>query len=323
MLKIKDLGEKKLLEWLQQFCSPEIIGDDGAVIQLTPGHSLVITTDVLVDKVHFSEQTTSAFDVGWRAVTANLSDLAAMGAKPLGITVGLSLPPELPLEWLESLYQGMLACLNGDQIIGGDFTRSSVITIGITAIGEVLPDQTIKRRNARVGDKIVVTGWHGLSRAGLFLLLNPDKRQDVDSLTYDTLVGAHQRPLPRQDVIEIVRNIAGLERLAGMDSSDGLADAIISICKSSEVGAKIDSLQLASHLTDWLPHAQALDWTLYGGEDFQLVLTLPEPFAKSLVSSLGTPAAIIGEITEDKRTYLVDSDGTHDLNLTKGFQHYI
>ncbi len=322
MLKIRDLGEKRLLEWLQSFCPPEIIGDDGALIRLAQNQDLVITTDVLVDNVHFSEQTTSAFDVGWRAVTANLSDLAAMGASPLGITVGLSLPPELALDWLEKLYQGMSACLNGVGIIGGDLTSSSVITIGITAIGQVKHERAIKRSNAEVGDLIVVTGWHGLSRAGLFLLLNRAAGERLDPVTRDTLIMAHQRPVPRLDVVEIIKNIAGVERVAGMDSSDGLADAIIGICNCSRVGARIESLCLAPQLRDWLSSAQALDWTLYGGEDFQLVLTLAEPFAQLLVSHLGYPAAIIGRITAEETIVLVDSEGTHPLTLAKGFQHF-
>jgi len=319
MPQIKDLGEKKLLEWIYQFCPSEIIGDDAAIIKLEQGQDLVITTDVLVDTVHFSEQTTTAFDVGWRAVAANLSDLAAMGASPLGITVGLSLPPELELEWLEGLYKGMSACLSGTPIIGGDLTRSKVITISITAIGQVLPLRAIKRSNAQIGDKIVITGWHGLSRAGLFLLLN---KYQIDPLTRNTLIEAHQRPRPRLDILETLWNIPGLERVAGMDSSDGLADAIIGICNSSGVGAKIDSLVLAPQLKDWLTPEQALEWTLYGGEDFQLVLTLAEPFAQLLVSQLGYPTAIIGQITLEKNIALVQGHQSYPLTLSKGFQHY-
>ncbi|MHC5828238.1 MAG: AIR synthase related protein, partial [Nostoc sp.] len=121
-LQVKDIGEQGLLERLQRFCPPEIIGDDAAVLEIAPGQSLVVTTDVLVDGVHFSDVTTSPEDAGWRAAAANLSDLAAMGASPLGITVGLGLPGEVRVSWVERLYQGMTECLQkyNTSIVGGD-----------------------------------------------------------------------------------------------------------------------------------------------------------------------------------------------------------
>jgi thiamine-monophosphate kinase len=101
---VKDLGEQGLLTKLQKFCPQEIVGDDGAVLAIEGDRRLVVTTDVLVDGVHFSDRTTSAFDVGWRATAANLSDLAAMGATPLGITVGLALPGDKLVNWVEELW---------------------------------------------------------------------------------------------------------------------------------------------------------------------------------------------------------------------------
>ena len=111
-LKIADIGELGLLKKLQPFCPREVIGDDAAILDLPPGQSLVVTTDVLVDGVHFSDQTTSAEDIGWRSAAANLSDIAAMGASPLGITVGLSLPGTVTVSWVEQLYQGLVNCLS-------------------------------------------------------------------------------------------------------------------------------------------------------------------------------------------------------------------
>lgn len=106
-LKVRDIGERGLLERLQQFSPPEMVGDDAAVMAIQAEQSLVVTTDMLVDGVHFSDRTTAPEDTGWRAAAANLSDLAAMGASPLGITVCLGLSSDVEVSWVERLYQGM------------------------------------------------------------------------------------------------------------------------------------------------------------------------------------------------------------------------
>ncbi len=408
---LKDIGEQGLLERLQPFCPPGVVGDDGAVIPPPEsGQSLVITTDVLVNGVHFSDRyggvsqcTTSPEDAGWRAAAANLSDLAAMGASPLGITVGLSLTGDVAVSWVERLYQGMTQCLNqyNTPIVGGDICRSPVITIAITAFGQVYPDRAIRRTGAKVGDAIVVTGVHGASRAGLELLLKPDFGKHLSPEERLSLIKAHQRPQPRLDVIALLElqvNKLQVNRLkvessnlqknnfqpdnfqpdnlqknnfqpdnlqknnfqpdnlqpstlqpstlqpdnfqpstlqpstlqlsiAGMDSSDGLADAIVQICRASGVGAEIDPnrITLPQSLSKLVSPKQALDWALYGGEDFELVLCLPTEAAEELVAQLGEGAAVIGKITSGNEVWLKDKTGTYAdqlLSLNKGFQHF-
>jgi thiamine-monophosphate kinase len=328
---ISDLGEQGLLKLIQPYCLPNSIGDDGAIVRVSPDRELVVTTDVLVDGVHFSDRTTTAEDVGWRSVAANLSDLAAMGAQPLGITVGLSLPPELPIEWLKGLYAGMQACLAryGSGIIGGDLTRSQVATVAITALGEVDPARVIRRSTARVGDTIVVTGYHGNAHAGLQLLLDRELGKDLTQQQREILITAHQQPQPRLDVLPLLDGTIGIEqdwRVAGMDSSDGLADAIVQICRASGVGAKVDrsSIPLSSALTKLWPET-ALEAALYGGEDFELVLCLPALMAVRLVDKLGKGAAIIGSITQQLDILVVDAEDparSIALDLRSGFQHF-
>ncbi|MEM8831994.1 MAG: thiamine-phosphate kinase [Cyanobacteria bacterium P01_G01_bin.19] len=329
MIAVKDLGERGLLKKLQRYCPPSVVGDDGAILAISPQKSLVVTTDVLVDKVHFSDRTTSGYDVGWRATAANLSDLAAMGSTPLGITIGLSLPGDLEVEWVEELYRGISECLNlyPTPLVGGDICRSQVATIAITAFGEVDPQRTILRSSARSGDAIVVTGLHGLSRAGLELLLDPQQANNLEAAEVQRSITAHQRPLPRLDVLKYLNDICSQVAIAGMDSSDGLADAIRQICEMSNVGARVDRslLKIDSSLIKLAGVEQALEWVLYGGEDFELVLCLPLDLASSLVKKLGGDAAIIGTITEAKEIILVDRDtGREDitLNINKGFQHF-
>jgi thiamine-monophosphate kinase len=340
-LLVREIGEQGLLARVQSFCPQGVVGDDAAVLETLPGRSLVVTTDVLVDQVHFSDRTTSPEDAGWRAVAANLSDLAAMGANPLGITIGLGIPGELSVSWVERLYQGMTACLQQHQtaIVGGDICRSPVITLAITAFGQVSPHQIIRRSAAQVGDAIVVTGFHGGSRAGLELLLHPNQGQSLSLTDRELLIQAHQRPQPRLDVLPHLAEIFDSPdktenlptpshlRVAGMDSSDGLADAIVQICRASQVGAKIERswIPILPALTRLVSPTQAVNWALYGGEDFELVLCLAHEKAQSLVKQLGTGAAIVGTITTGSDVLLVDTTGVYPdecLTLNSGFQHF-
>jgi thiamine-monophosphate kinase len=329
---ISDLGERGLLQLIQPYCLPKTIGDDGAIVHPPTGCELVVTTDVLVDGVHFSDRTTTAVDVGWRSVAANLSDLAAMGATPLGITVGLSLPPNLPIVWLEQLYQGMQACLvrYGTGIIGGDLTRSSVTTVAITALGAVRADRIIARSTAQIGDAIVVTGYHGDSHGGLKLLLDPELVPADFTAQQQALITAHQRPQPRLDVLPIIDRLSASDSqtftVSGMDSSDGLADAIVQICQASGVGAVLNrsTLPISPALSQIFPDT-AVDSALYGGEDFELVLSMPEPVALELVKNIGNGAAIIGRVVRSSDVILIDDltgDSTIYLNRQSGFQHF-
>ena len=326
-LLVKDLGEHGLLKRLQRFCPADVVGDDGAILTIDRDRSLVVTTDVLVDGVHFSDRTTSPFDVGWRATAANLSDLAAMGATPLGITVGLSLPGEKPVAWVEEVYRGIDACLKvaSTWVVGGDVCRSSVASLAITAFGQVFPTRAIRRSQARVGDAIVVTGLHGLARGGLELLLDSNRGKDLEPAERKKLIEAHQRPKPRLDVLPYLAAIPDSVAIAGMDSSDGLASAIVQICQCSQVGAVIDrsSLTICSGLSK-LARETALEWLLYGGEDFELVLCLPKNFASNLVEQIGGDAAIIGETTKTTQVKIINENSSTEkiLNISKGFRHF-
>lgn len=348
-LQVKHLGEQGLLSRIQTFCPAGVIGDDAALLTVSPGRSLVVTEDLLVDGVHFSVGlaspgvvTMSPADAGWRAVAANLSDLAAMGAVPLGITVGLGLPGDLPVDWIEQLYQGMTDCLSrfNTPIVGGDLCRSPVFTVAIAAFGEVDPGRVLRRSTAQPGDAILVTGPHGASRAGLELLLHSATGEGLTGGDRAALIRAHQRPLPRLDVIPLLwacveageRETQGKESnlppspLTAMDSSDGLADAVLQICRASSVGAVLHRRQipLPAGLVDWVGEPQAIAWALYGGEDFELVLCLPRAIAQALQSCL-PGAAIVGDIVLGQEVILRDETGeTPDekLSLDRGFQHF-
>ena len=341
---VGQIGELGLLQRLFRYCPSDVVGDDAAVMALPPGQLLVVTTDMLVDGVHFSDRTTSPEDVGWRAVAANLSDLAAMGATPEGITVALSLPTTTPVAWVERLYQGMAACLSrwGGQVIGGDLCRSDTVSLAITALGSVAANQIFYRRTAKPGQVILTTGYHGLSRAGLELLLAPETGSGLDEAVRQRWIQAHQRPTPRLDVVAHLRNLLRAFSqpitIAAMDSSDGLANAVLHLCQASRVGAVLDAdqLPLDPALVAWVGLEKARDWCLYGGEDFELVLCLPESMAQVLQGHLGPEGKLLGYITADPAVKLQISPAhesltsqaspssmtTLELSFNQGFQHF-
>ncbi len=329
MVTLKDIGEHKLLEIINQYCDRDKNGDDGAILDLTQGEKLIVTTDVLVENIHFSHRTTPPESIGYRAVTANLSDIAAMGGLPLGITVGLSLTPDVDIDWIEAIYRGMQQCLKpyNVNIVGGDITKSATNTIAITALGEVKPQKIIYRHTAQVGDLILITGKHGLSKAGLEILLQPDKYSQINSQTKEKVIFAHQYPLPRLDVIKQISEYFPNAVITGMDSSDGLADAIIQICQKSNVGATInlEQITIATELTQITNQDTALEWALYGGEDFELVLCLSPTIADKILKLLGKDSQIIGEIKALKTVQIINRQNKQPkvlLNQQKTYQHF-
>ncbi|MEO0687228.1 MAG: AIR synthase-related protein, partial [Cyanobacteria bacterium J06649_11] len=192
------------------------------------------------------------------------------------------------------------------------------------------PKQVISRSKAKVGDAIVVTGCHGASSAGLELMLNPDITTSLEKNYREALIKAHQRPKPRLDVLPILWEIVdsySVTDISGMDTSDGLADAILQVCQCSQVGAVIEATQISLHkaFENWLSPQKALEYALYGGEDFELLLCLPKQAAGELVQKLGGDTAIIGTITDSDKVLLHDQqEKTPDqvLNLNRGFQHF-
>ncbi|MCA6572967.1 MAG: thiamine-phosphate kinase [Pseudanabaena sp.] len=332
--KIKDLGEQGLLKIFRQYCSA-VVGDDAAPMGGTLAeHQMVVTTDMLVDGVHFSDRTTSPEDVGWRAAAVNLSDLAAMGAKPWGLVMSVGLPSDTTVEWIEGVYRGFSECLRtyGTELVGGDTVRSPMRTLSVTAFGQVRQSQVIHRHTAKVGDAIVVTGLHGLSKAGLEMLLDENLQEKLLAplkIGNRILAGKelgqaicryHQRPTPRFDAIALLHKLLKQHNhlkdfpISGMDSSDGLADAIAQICRASQVGAKVFWRSLPIHRAiRILAGDSALDWVLYGGEDFELILCMPFKLAEPFVHQLPN-SAIIGEIIEGNQI-----DG---LEMRSAFQHF-
>ncbi len=305
-MRLSEVGEWGLIERLRPYCSDRT-GDDGAVLAVRPGYRLVVSTDMLVDGVHFSDRTTGPVDVGWRAAAANLSDLAAMGASPLGAVVALAAPPTTEWAWVEGVYQGLQAGLQtyGATLDGGDTVRAPGRSLTVTVLGEVHPDRVWRRSAAQPGQVLWVSGPHGRSRAGLALLQG--ELQVPEPLATELRL-AHQRPRPRCDVVPAVPP----GPWAAIDSSDGLAIALLQLCQSSGVGARLDwdALPLS---TEAVTGEQARQWGLYGGEDFELVMALPRAIAQDLCRQF-PESAIVGTV--------VAEPGIPGLEGDRAFRHF-
>lgn len=319
---IAEIGELALIEQIKAFCAEGAVGDDAAIMRVQAGYSLVVTTDMLSENVHFSDRTTPPYSVGWRATAANLSDLAAMGADPIGITVALGLPPKTTWAWTEDFYRGVTDCLSahGGEIFGGDLCRAEQQIVSITALGEVKPQQAIRRDAASVGMTVVVSGPHGASRAGLAALLG-----EIEPANAQDWIRAHQMPVPRFDAVERLRELNGAgAAITGMDSSDGLANALLQLSASSQVGMDIRQAQipLPPGLSESVGPETALEWALYGGEDFELVLCLPPDLAQRFVQAGGATA--IGTTTRTNEVRLFPSEGGGEGKILshRSFQHF-
>lgn len=318
---LAEIGELELLERLKPFCDRNI-GDDGALVDVEKNHQLVVTTDILTQDVHFSDRTTPPRAIGWRATAANLSDLAAMGATPLGITIGLGLPPQTTWPWIQQLYRGIAKCLDqhGGAIVGGDVYRAKQHTISITAIGQVRPEQAIFRHTAKPGMTVIATGCHGLSRAGLDVLLSS---KAIITDNQKRWVEIHQYPSPRLDAVAQLQSIHPYPVVTGMDSSDGLANALLQISQQSKVGITIEQslLDIPEDLIAFAGAEKALKWTLYGGEDFELVLCLPSVSADRFLS-ICKGAIAIGNTTAANTVQLRRSNGSTQIIEHQDFQHF-
>jgi len=250
------------------------IGDDAAVWQPSRGNRSVITTDALVEGVHFTRGAMSARDAGHRALAANLSDVAAMGARPVLATIALGFPPDTDPDWLLEAYDGIAALAKRARcaVAGGDLTRAPAITFAITVVGEVRASNLKTRAGARPGDIVAVTGALGASRAGLRLAVDrPDLSAEPD---HAEALAAYRTPEPR---LREGRWLGGSRRVrAMMDTSDGLSTDLARLCAASGAGATIETLPV--HDAARRVAARTGDdperWALDGGEDFELLVSV-------------------------------------------------
>lgn len=317
---LDELGEFGLIKHLtqnielQNKSSIKGVGDDAAVINYKDKHT-VITTDLLVEGIHFDLLYTPLKHLGYKAVTVNLSDVYAMNAYPKQITVSLAVSNRISIEALEELYEGMLlACeIYGVDLVGGDTTSStSGLIISITALGEVEEKELVYRNGAKENDLICVSGDLGGAFMGLQLLerekqvYNENPTIQPDFSGYDYVLERQLKPEPRQDVVNMFKEI-GVKPTAMIDVSDGLSSELIHICTQSEVGCTIyeDKIPL-DPMTVSSAQEMSLDpvvCALNGGEDYELLFTISLDDYNKIKDQ--KRVSVIGHITADKGKYQI------------------
>jgi thiamine-monophosphate kinase len=342
-MKLSQIGEFGLIDRLKEKVFQDDhrvvvgIGDDAAAIRASSGELLLVTTDVLVERVHFDRRVHSFRHIGWRAMAANVSDIAAMGGRPGHALVSICLPGNIAVEQAEEIYEGMQAVADeyDVHIIGGDTVRAPrELVISVCLTGEAEEKTLVTRAGARVGDKICVTGHLGGSRAGL-LMLQP--AEDLAGSTTGSLPenewsrirDRHLWPRPRLREAQLLA--AGGSIHAMIDVSDGLAGEVGHIARESGLGAEIwsekipldpQTRRVAEHLG-----APALEFALHGGEDFELVFTSsPEDtsrIAEKVQERTGTPVTVIGEILPQKEgVVIVSAGGSRKPLRAEGYRHF-
>jgi thiamine-monophosphate kinase len=305
------------------------VGDDAAVVE-GGRHQQVLTTDMLVEGVHFELETTSAHDLGFKAIVVNVSDVAAMGGSPrYGLaSVGVSDAIEAP--WIMELYGGMLEAADeyAMSLVGGDTSRADRLIVSVTVVGEVATGRAVTRAGARPGDRLVVTGSLGTAAGGLRLAQEqPEEVMEILGTDWArTLVQSLERPVAR---VGEGQALAQAGATAMMDLSDGLALDLSRLCRESAVGATVRAADIpaAAQLRE-LAGAQGVDpleLALHGGEDYELLATIPpevfERVEAAIGERFGTALTDIGEITEGSLV-LETADGGQAPLEPKGWDHF-
>jgi thiamine-monophosphate kinase len=267
-------------------------GDDATVIAVG-GRGVCVTVDVLVEGVHFRRDLSSWTDIGWKAVAVNVSDLAAMGATPIGAVVGLCRPAALAQADVEAFYAGMRQACDrwGLRLLGGDTVRGPVFVVSVTALGDAEPERVVTRAGGRQGDRLVIVGALGAAAAAL-------SQVEAGQPSHPALLAVHRRPMA---LPAAGRVLAAHGARAMIDVSDGLGADLGHLCAASGVGARLSAVTLPIMPSVVEVVGEDL-WEVIcgGGEDFALVAALPPEAAEAAAHAAsvaeGVPSAVIGEL---------------------------
>ncbi len=310
---ISELGEFGLIEHLtknfdiKHQSTIKGIGDDAAVLEFTD-KQVVVTTDLLVENVHFDLSYMPLKHLGYKAVVVNLSDVYAMNANATQITVSIAISNRFPLEAVEELYAGIetAAKIYGVDVIGGDTTSSTTgLLISITALGEVDKKDVVYRNGAQPNDLIVVTGDIGGAYMGLQVLerekevfkVNPNNQPDLSMYTY--IVERQLKPEARKDIVELLKHLE-VKPTSMIDVSDGLSSEVIHLCKQSNVGCELyeNKIPLDPQVISTCEEFDIDSTTiaLSGGEDYELLMTISQEDYPKIKANPNL--TVVGYVTE-------------------------
>ena len=323
-MQLKEVGEFNFIHSIQDntIYDPATvvngIGDDCAVYKSSIGYDQLISTDTMVEGIHFSFHYVMPYDVGYRLMTANLSDIAAMGGIPRQVVLSVAAEEYVDTDILQDIYRGIKdqCCRFGVNLIGGDTVRiKGPMVWTITIIGEVPFGQSVLRSGAKVGDIVGVTNYVGYAATGLGALTHSLQGYPMTTIE-------HQRPNPQ---IELGIQLRELGIHSMNDISDGLSSELWDIAQASQVAIIIDEARVPLHeethkLAAYL-QTNPVDYALYGGEDFQLVFTAPKLLESSLQDLDGI--TIIGEVIEGTPSVqAITKDKTIRTLDGKGYNHF-
>lgn len=335
--EIATLGEFGLIDHLtknielQNASSLVGVGDDAAVIDHF-GKQTVITTDLLIEGVHFDLMYTPLKHLGYKSVVVNLSDIYAMNAIPTQVTLSIGISNRFSVEALDEFYEGVYAACStyGVDLIGGDTSSSQKgFIISVTAIGEVAPDKLVKRSTAKKGDLLCVSGDLGAAYVGLLFMErekkiyveSPGVQPDLEGESY--VIGKLLKPEARKDIVEFFSD-ADITPTSMMDVSDGLSSDILHICKQSNLGCVLyeekipiaEEMKAAAYKFQIDPTACALS----GGEDYELLFTLSQDDYDKIV--LNEQISVIGYMTEpEQKATILTKGGSRHAIIAQGWTH--
>ncbi|MBF2052204.1 MAG: thiamine-phosphate kinase [Candidatus Sericytochromatia bacterium] len=291
------------------------IDDDAALLQAVE-QTLVWSVDTLAEDTHFLRSMPPA-EIGWKALAVNLSDLAAMNARPVAALLSLSLPPDLSTGWIKSFFEGLEAACQTYQVdlAGGDTVRQrDLINLSISVLGQSARPFT--RQGARAGDLLVLSGTLGASAAGLWAY--------QQGLQHPELWQRHWHPVPRFDIAALLDKYC--TRVAALDTSDGLLRSIQILCHQNQLGCQIQlaDLPAAPELNALtVSVAQRQHWVLNGGEDFELLAAVPAASVPALLDAAAGDLSVIGCLSALPEMLLQDGDQSRELTaLLSDFQHF-
>lgn len=331
-MRLSQLGEFGMINRIHQIVDKPSgrillgLGDDSAIIQPRMGWEILVTTDALVENVHFDFSYTPFSSLGWKALAISVSDIASMGGLPLCCVISLAIPETIQIEDVESFFLELNHCARRTAcpLIGGDTVASKAsFFISVTVIGEVESGLAVKRSGAKPGDLLCMTGQIGASRVGFDILT-----QKYDRSRFDYSVKRFLKPKPKVD--EARNLIQKLEVTSMIDISDGLSSEINHLCRESHVGCILweDRIPISEDAIHWteLSGLNTTQYVLESGEEYELLFTIDREhfnkWKKDGDRDTSVEFSVIGEMVSHKETIFINSQGNQLPLNVKGWDHF-